>query len=346
MFEGLKIVEFSSVLAGPLVGSFFAELGANVIKVENKRSQGDPTRKWKLKNEDPATPVSAYYASANYAKQVIMLDLADPDDKFEAIQLVEDCDIVISNLRKSSAGKLGISYEQLHAVNAKLIYACISGYAYDDDRPAFDLVLQAETGYMSMTGEAGGNPCKVPIAFIDVMAAHHLKQGVLCALIRRMKTGKGSFVHISLYEAALASLINQGSNYLMCGFVPSAMGSLHPNIAPYGECLQTSDGKTIVLAVGTEKQFESLAGLIKLEDEAFASNALRLKNRELLFEKLSSAFRQMHLAYWTENLSKRDIPFAQIKKIDEVLDAKEAQAKILSSNIEGVDTLRMKTAYI
>ena len=185
MFKDLLVVELASVLAGPLVGSFFSELGARVIKIENPGTGGDITRKWKLSQEDPETPVSAYYASANYNKQIEYLNISDSADHEELLELVKIADLVIVNYKVDSAQRLGVDYESLKRVNENIIYASITGYGYENKRPAFDMVLQAECGLLSMTGEADRAPSKVPVAIIDILAAHHLKQAILC--------GSGSF---------------------------------------------------------------------------------------------------------------------------------------------------------
>jgi len=345
-FEGLKILEFASVLAGPLAGSFFAELGADVIKVENPVTGGDVTRKWKLTSESYDAPVSAYYASANYGKKVLWADLNDIKQKALIREELQQADVVLVNFKPGSATKLGLDYASVSGINPNIIYASLSGYGESSGKVAFDMVLQAETGFMSMTGNEDGPPCKIPIAMIDVMAAHHLKEAVLCALIKKMKTGEGSSIHISLEDAAIASLVNQGSNYLMAGKVAGRMGSLHPNIAPYGEVFNSSDGKNIMLAIGTEAQFARFCELVDIDHSRYPSNVDRLKNRGSLKNEIEEKIRQKPLDWWRHALNNKKIPFAEIQDLAQVFDSGRHDARILESEIEGVVTKRCRTAYI
>ena len=255
----LLVIETAAVLAGPAVGMHFAELGARVIKIENKRSGGDVTRKWKLPQEDPASPVSAYFSSVNWGKEHLFLDLKDPADRARFDALMAQADVLITNHLDSDAEKLGLARSRLRAINPRLVHGHIKGFADQPQRPAFDVVLQAETGYISMTGTDGDHLAKLPIALIDTLAAHQLKEGILLALWKREKTGKGMYVEVSLEEAALAGLINQASNRLMTGAVARPLGTLHPNIAPYGETFLCSDGNRIILAVGSDGQLRPCA---------------------------------------------------------------------------------------
>jgi crotonobetainyl-CoA:carnitine CoA-transferase CaiB-like acyl-CoA transferase len=242
-FKDLKVVELANVLAGPAVGLFFAELGAHVVKVENKLTDGDVTRSWKIPSENKNTSSSAYFASVNWNKTSIFVDLRDTADRQQVMELIKDADIVISNYKPGDDEKLQMGYEQLKKINPRLIYAHISGFANASSRTAYDLILQAETGFMYMNGTPESGPLKMPVALIDILAAHQLKEGILIALIKRLQTGKGSRVSASLEHAAIASLANQASNWLMTGYNHQPSGSLHPNIAPYGELFTTADSK-------------------------------------------------------------------------------------------------------
>lgn len=346
MFEGLKVIELSSVLAGPLVGSFFAELGATVVKIENKSSSGDMTRQWKLTNEDSQSPISAYYCSANYGKQSIFLDLKNSIDHAQVIDHIKEADIVLVNFKSGTAERLGLDYETLHSNNEGLIYAELTGFGTADDRPAFDVVLQAESGFMYMNGEADGKPVKMPVALIDILAAHHLKEAILCALIRKSKSGKGDKICISLYESALASLANQATNWLMADTIPQRIGSQHPNIAPYGDMFKTSDDKWIVLAVGTDGQFQALAKIMKLNTSGFETNQQRLGDRSKLNSLLSEQFCKHSASHWNQELKSNDIPFGQIKNMQEVFEDEKSQSMILEETIEGIETKRVRTALI
>ncbi len=334
-FNGLKVVELASVLAGPAVGMFFAELGAQVLKVENKQAGGDVTRSWKVPEEDPAAPVSAYYASVNWGKTTWMCDLTHPEDHQQLLHYIQEADMVISNYRPATAQKLGVSYEQLRAHNPRLIFGQIYGMGKDDATPAFDIVLQAEAGFLSMTGEPDRPPVKMPVALIDLLAAHQLKEGLLLALLQRERSGAGAFVSVSLLEAAIASLANQAANWLMAGHLPQRMGSLHPNIAPYGDVFYTADGKPIVLAVGTERQFQALCKCLALTeyctDERFCTNAARVRCRPTLQEVLAPAIRVHRRDELIAQLRAADVPCAGVRNIQEVFEHPLAQNMILET---------------
>lgn len=347
MFNKLKVIELASVLAGPAVGSFFAELGASVIKVENKLSGGDMTRSWKLSTEDSEARVSAYFSSVNYHKTYLEKDLSNKKDQEEIHRLIESADIVIANFKKNSAKKLKMDYQTLSALNPSLIYASVEGFSSDPEKVAFDIVLQAETGFMSMNGFPNQDPAKLPVAFIDLFAAHQLKEGILIALLNRKEDGKGCCLSVSLEEAALASLANQASNYLMQGMIPQRLGSLHPNIAPYGEVITSKDDKKYVLAVGTDKQFKALCEIAKVdylaEDDRFLTNPLRVLNRISLQKILLPLFNKMTAKEFEASCKKRMIPIGEIKNLKQVLESPLAQKMILNERIEGVETSRLKS---
>ncbi len=190
-------------------------------------------------SEDSSNDVSAYFSSVNYRKEYLKLNLKMSADYKRFITELEDTDIIISNFKKGDAEKLKIDDAFLRSLNPNLIIGKISGFGADSDRIAYDLILQAETGFMSINGEDNQAPLKMPVALIDVLAAHHLKEGILLALLSK----EPKTVHVSLYDAAVASLMNQASNYLMTGNIPKRLGNLHPNIAPYGELFQNQRRK-------------------------------------------------------------------------------------------------------
>lgn len=322
-FQGLKVVDMSSVLAGPLTGSFFAELGASVIKIENRKSAGDATRQWKLPVEDPASPYSAYYAAANYGKEELMLDLSAQEDLYRLYVLVKDADVVISNFQKATAEKLGVHHEKITSLNPKIIFAQLSAYSYDDPRPGYDLVMQAETGYISMTGTEEGRLCKIPVAMIDILAAHQMKEAILIGLLHKFRTGQGCTIHVSLYQSAISGLVNQASNYLMCSHIPKPLGTLHPNIAPYGEILLTKDGKQIMLAIGSDAQFEKLWKTLNLSQDNypnFGQNNERIKHRGLLLNILQEKVSQFTLEELSTKFAELNLPFSIIKNMEEVFN--------------------------
>ncbi|MBC7778408.1 MAG: CoA transferase [Phycisphaerae bacterium] len=348
-FKGLKVVEFASVLAGPAVGMFFAELGAEVIKIENKTTGGDVTRGWKQPSEDPDSPISAYWCSVNWGKKHLFLDLNDPDDRAEAIKTALSADIVISNFKPSFALRMGVDADTLRLENQALIYAQLSSYADpEDESPAFDIVLQAEAGFLSMCGEQGGPPIRMPVAFVDLLAAHQLKESILLALLHRERTGQGSIVTTSLMESALASLANQASNFLMTGHIPQRMGTKHPNIAPYGDTFLCADGQTLLLAVGTERQFTQLCMVLSLENLLqnidFQTNAARVKNRERLNDLLQARVSTMTLNDAMTQLQAARVPAARIRDLKSVFEMPIALEMVLEEKMEGGRvTKRVKT---
>jgi crotonobetainyl-CoA:carnitine CoA-transferase CaiB-like acyl-CoA transferase len=347
-FKDLKVIELANVLAGPAVGMFFSELGAEVIKIENKLTNGDVTRSWKISKEDPKAPISAYYASVNRNKKSLMVDLNDSTEKQNIYALLKTADIVITNYKPGDDIKLGMDYETIKQINPSVIYAQITGFGDDNKRTAYDLVLQAETGYMYMNGTPESGPLKMPVALIDILAAHHLKEGVLVALIKKLKTGEGSKVSVSLYDSAIASLANQAGNWLMTGENPEPIGSLHPNIAPYGELFKTADNKKIVLAIGNNKQFEQLCIALNsrelITDPKFSSNLERVKNRSELYNKLFHLFLTKNSEDLMSEFKTKDIPAGQIKSIQEVFNDDAAKKLIKTGQISDQVIKNVKTA--
>ncbi len=339
--RGLKVVEVASVLAGPSVGMFFAELGADVIKVENKLSNGDVTRQWKLPKEDQSSNTSAYFRSINWGKTHTLLDLRDNNDLQQLDELLSDADILITNFRAGKAETKGLDFPTLHKKYPQLIVGNITGYGQNSKRAAYDVVLQAESGIMYMNGAADGGPVKFPFALIDVLAAHQLKEGLLVALLQRTSSKKGSLVSVSLLEAALATLINQSSNWLNAQHEPQRMGSLHPNIAPYGDTFETRDGKTVVLAVGNDSQFRTLCESLNSdahENSLFLTNQDRVKNRNALSHHLAECFMQ-HDHNIIAELHSKHVPFGEIRKVSEAVESDAADQLKLTFE-DGAKTIR------
>ena len=347
IFKDLKVLELASVLAGPSVGTFFTELGANVTKIENKNTNGDVTRSWKTKFEDKDSPTSSYYASVNWNKKVVFLDLKDEKQRLFIYDLVKDVDVVISNYKSGDDKKLGVDYDTLKALNPNLIYAHLTGFGEDDDRTAFDLVLQAETGFMSINGTKQSGPIKIPIALIDVLAAHQMKEAILVALIKRMKDNKGSKINVSLYDAAISSLVNQASSWLMTGHNPEPIGSLHPSIAPYGEIFTTKDNHKIVLAIGSSLQFKKLAQILDVSnligDPKFSKNSDRVVNRKLLFDILQEKISNKNADELMEKFVESQVPAGKIKTIEEVFSDIKLKNFILSEYQYEIETKRVRT---
>ena len=346
MLPDLLVIETAAVLAGPAVGMHFAELGARVIKIENKRGGGDVTRKWKLPVEDPTSPISAYFSSVNWGKEHLLLDLKDANDRAEFDEMLAKADVLISNHMPADAEKLGLTRQRLRTLNPRLVHGHIIGFAAQPDRPAFDVVLQAETGYISMTGTDGTQLAKLPIALIDMLAAHQLKEGLLLALWQRERSGKGAYVEVSLEEAALAGLINQASNYLMTGTIAEPLGTLHPNIAPYGELFTCADGRRIILAVGSEAQFAALCMVLDrthlISDPRFVSNTERVVHRNALALELASAIANHQRAHLLRALLQAQVPSGALNGIDEALATDTAHRMILEERINGQPSKRIR----
>ncbi len=349
IFKNLQILELASVLAGPSVGMFFAELGAKVIKVENARTGGDVTRKWKLPSENPnSNHLSAYYCSVNWKKEVILADFNEAEDRQKIYDLVKTSDIVIANFKQGADKKLGMDYATLKAFNPQLIYAQLTAFGADSKRTAFDVVLQAESGFMYMNGNPESSPAKMPVALIDLLAAHQLKEGILVALLQRQQTQKGCLVTASLMESAIAALANQATNWLMAKHIPQRMGTLHPNIAPYGEMFTSQDDKLLVLAIGNDKQFAALCRVLQSEglanDPRFQNNALRVQNRQALQSLLQPLMAAHQRANLLQQLEAHQVPAGAVRNMEEVFELPMAQEMILKETREnGQVTERVRT---
>lgn len=336
-------MELAAVLAGPSAGMFFAELGAKVIKVENKPAGGDATRQWRLPGETTKGP-SAYFCAVNYGKTHLFLDLSDNSDRERLYTEITDADILLTNYRAETAAKLGVGYEELSAINQGLIFIGLDGFEHSD-KAAYDVVLQAETGWISMTGTDPAVPAKLPVALIDLLAGHQIKEAALLALLKRAKTGRGSFATCSLEKSSLAALANQATNYLMCGHVARPAGTLHPNIAPYGDSFLTADGRRLVLAVGSDAQFTKLCAVLETPstatDPRFSTNTARVTHREALREILAKGLSAMPAKAAERELTEAGIPYGMVRTLDEVLESPTARCMRLSDSVEGREAVRL-----
>ena len=346
MFKNLKVLDLSTVLAGPSVGTFFAELGAQVLKIEDLEHK-DVTRTWKLKTEKSMN-IGAYFSSVNYNKKYLLLNFNDFKDKEIIKQHIKKSDIVLVNFREEVAKKLGFDSKSLLEYNPKLIIGRIKGFDYNEDRPAYDMILQAESGFLSMGGVKESGPLKMPVAMIDIVAAHQLKEGLLCALIQKKgnKSFKGREISVSLNKAALTALVNQASNFLMNDYIPEQIGNLHPNIAPYGEIFTSKDMKKFTLAVGTNLQFKKLWGLLFNSTEIpeqFSTNQKRVCNRNSLFLELQECIGQLEFTPFYNQCLKQNVPVGEIKNIAQVLNEAHNQDMILEEIIENTPTKRMSS---
>lgn len=345
--EGLRVVELAGVLAGPAVGMFFAELGAEVIKIENRRRGGDVTRTWKTPAEDPAEKESAYYHAVNWGKQIEFRDLNDPADLEFVFQLINVADILLVNFKAGDAERYGLDVPVLRSRFPRLIIGQITGFP-DESRVAFDAVLQAESGLMSLNGAPEQGPMKLPVAFIDLFAAHQLKEGLLLALFRRAQSGDGAHVKVSLFDSAIASLANQASVYLNTGISSGRTGSLHPSIAPYGETFHCADGQCVLIACGSDEQFIALCSVLNriplTSDPRFMDNPSRVVNRQILHRELSSAFSLEKSCQLMEKLVRAGVPAGIVRDLPAVFSIPEARKLILEENRSGKSTKRVSTA--
>ncbi|HET8860507.1 CoA transferase [Marivirga sp.] len=336
IFKNLRVIELANVLAGPSVGQFFAELGAEVIKIENPKTKGDVTRSWKLKSEDSESSISAYFSAANSGKKSIGLDISKEEDLSILYKLITKSDVVIASYKAGDAEKLKVDYQSLKSINPKIIYGQITGYGDEDVRVGYDAIIQAESGFMSMNGEPHGNSLKMPVALVDVLAAHHLKEAILLAYINFLKTNEGAKVSVSLLESAIASLANQATNYLIAGHNPQKMGAEHPNIAPYGTVLKTADQKEILLAVGTNPQFQRLCEVLEIaemsSDERFKTNILRVENRKALNQLLMEKAKIFPSAILIQKLKKAQVPAGKLQTVSEAMQGKDAEKMLLKSS--------------
>ena len=335
MFGGLRVLELASVLAGPSVGQFFAELGAEVVKIENLKTQGDITRSWKGKSE-LQEDISAYFSSVNWGKKSVALDLSLPAGQEIVHALAGQSDVVIASYKPGDARKLTVDYQSLAPLSPGLIYGQITGYGSENERVGYDAIIQAESGFMDMNGEAGGPPLKMPVALVDILAAHHLKEGLLLAMLKKHRTGEGELVEVSLIQAAVASLANQASNWLVAKHLPGRQGSSHPNIAPYGDYFVSRDGKKVLLAIGSDLQFQKLCKQLNMSDVAldprFAINASRVKNREQLHRLIQGGISQVDSGELVSRCNALKIPVGVIQNVQEVFEMEEAKSILMHSD--------------
>lgn len=340
-FSQLTILECASVLAGPAVGAMFAELGATVIKLEPL--SGDVTRSWKLPGEPAADGVSAYFSCVNWGKRSLAVNLKTPEGRLIAQGLAARADVLIANYKPGAAARLGLDAASLRARNDRLIYAHLTGYGPDDPRTGYDALIQAESGFLQLNGRPGEEPVKLPVALIDLLAAHQLKEAILVALIERLHDGQGRTIEISLMASALASLANQASNWLVAGQRPAPMGLEHPNIVPYGSLYETADGGRIMLAIGSDRQFIALARLLGAPDLAtdprFARNADRVVHRQALQASLIPLIRGHATQALLTALWQQDLPAGEVNDIPQALAQPAATALQLNAgSLSGLRT--------
>jgi crotonobetainyl-CoA:carnitine CoA-transferase CaiB-like acyl-CoA transferase len=312
---GLLVADFSRVLAGPYATMLLADLGAEVVKVEGPK--GDDTRGW----APPARgSVSTYFLGVNRGKRSIALDLREETDARLARELARRADVVIENFKPGGLRKYGLDFESVLATNPRVVYSSISGFGSGAGRdvPGYDLMVQAISGLMSLTGDPGGPPYRAGISVFDVMAGNHATIGILAALRHREATGQGQHVEVNLLSSALTGLVNHSSAYVAGGVVPYRMGNAHPSVFPY-EPLPTADDDLIVTAAN-DGQFRRLCGVLGIpevaDDPRFVHNADRTANREELRLLLVDRLRTRGAVEWFDLLVGAGVPCGPIQTID------------------------------
>ena len=317
--DGIRVIDLSRVLAGPFATMLLADLGADVVKVEPPA--GDETRSWGPPWWGaPADRRSAYFASVNRNKRSVVLDLKTDDGRATCDRLLAGADLLVHNYRPATAGRLGLASAALRERHRRLVVASVGGFAGSDaDRPAYDLLAQAVSGLMSITGEPSGPPTKVGVALLDLIAGLECAVGALAALVGRGSTGAS--VSVNLVEAGVTSLINVLGGFLATGAEPGRHGNAHPNIAPY-QAFRARDGH-LVVAVGNDAQFGRLLGVLALTDAngRFATNSLRVAAREELTDWLGDAIARWERAPLVAALADADVPAGPVNTVPEALAA-------------------------
>jgi crotonobetainyl-CoA:carnitine CoA-transferase CaiB-like acyl-CoA transferase len=318
MLDRLRILDLSRVLAGPLTTMMLGDLGAAVIKVE-RPGVGDETRGWGPPFDDRGE--SAYFLSVNRNKLSLAADLDDPVDRALIGRLIQEADVVVENFRGRALERRGLDPDACVAQHPRLIWCTISGFGPSSDRPGYDFIAQAESGWMAITGTPDGDPMKVGVALADVVAGKDAAIAVLAALVARATTGRGRRVHVSLAASAVAALVNVAQNALVSGRDAERLGNAHPNLVPY-DLFPTAD-RPIVIAVGSDAQWQNLTRALDLtdlvSDPALASNAGRLANRDRVTAALSSRLRMRRAAEWQRVLDAAGVPNGVVKSVLEAL---------------------------
>ncbi|WP_031110067.1 CaiB/BaiF CoA transferase family protein [Streptomyces sp. NRRL S-146] len=316
--NGVRIADFSRVLAGPYATMLLADLGADVVKVE-RPGAGDETRQWRPPADEHGT--STYFLGVNRNKRSVALDLSDEAGRERARALVAESDVLVENFRPGTMERLGLGHDELKARHPGLIYCSISGFGTGAGAaiPGYDLLVQAVGGLMSVTGEPEGEPTKAGVALVDVITGLHATLGIMAALRHRDATGEGQRVEVNLLSSLLSAMVNQASAYAVAGVVPGRMGNAHPSIAPY-ETFPTAD-RPLALAVGNDGQFAALAGAVGRPDLAgdprFRTNPERVAHRAELRRTLAERLCTAGADHWTGVLSAAGVPAGPVNTVDE-----------------------------
>jgi crotonobetainyl-CoA:carnitine CoA-transferase CaiB-like acyl-CoA transferase len=338
ILDGIRVVELTEALAGPYCAMLLGDLGADVIKVE-RPGIGDQSRAW---GPPFVGSESAYYLATNRNKRSLTLNYDHPRGEEALQKLLSTADVFIHNQpSRASLEKRRLDPDSLCAKNLRLIYCSITGYGFTGPKAGmsgYDILAQAEAGVMSFTGEPGAGPTRYPIAIADMTCGMYAVMGILGALFAREKSGKGQIIDMALFDSQLTWLANVGSSYLNAGASPKRWGNAHPNIVPY-EVFRGSDQRYFVAGVGTDalwKKFVCVLGAQKRigDDPRFRSNALRIKNREILIPLLQNIFRQKPASAWLEAFARAEIPAAPINSVAEAVDNPQTRARNLIVQLE------------
>ncbi|NDK32501.1 CaiB/BaiF CoA transferase family protein [Nesterenkonia haasae] len=322
--EGLRVADFSRVLAGPLCTMQLADFGAEVIKIESP--SGDDTRSWVPPVDADGT--GTYFSSVNRNKKSVVANLKTPEGLSYARDLIAECDVVVENFRPGIMAKFGLDYETLAQARPDIVYCSISGFGSGSgaDMPGYDLLVQALGGLMSITGDADSEPSKVGVALVDVLTGQNALAGILLALRARDATGVGQEVQVNLLSSVVAALVNQGTATLATGQSPRRLGNAHPSISPY-ETFRTAEG-TLALAVGTDRQFADLLRVLEREDlldePRFASNELRVASRSDLRTMIEATLVNDTAQRWQEKLLAKGVPAGKVNSVSEALELADA----------------------
>lgn len=343
--QGIRVLDLSRVLAGPWCGQILADLGAEVIKVERPQV-GDDTRMWGppwMPNaQGQATRESGYYQCANRNKYSVAVDISSAQGQEIIREIAKTADVVIENYKAGSLAKYGLDYPSLSALNPNLVYCSITGFGQDGpraDEPGYDFIIQGMSGLMSITGEKDGLPGagaqKVGVAVVDLQTGLYSTIAIQAALLARQHTGRGQYIDMSLLDVQVASLANQGMNYLTSGQSPVRMGNHHPNIVPYQTFM--AQDKEFIIACGNDKQFKDLCiaiGLSELLDNPkFQRNQDRVKHRAELVDLLSAYFKTQPAEAWVSKIHAVKVPVGVINSVEDALAEPQIQHRGLVVNI-------------
>jgi glutaryl-CoA transferase len=328
--DGVRVLDLSRVLAGPYCTMVLADLGADVIKVE-RPGVGDETRAW---GPPYAGGESAYYMSVNRGKRSCALDLSTEEGQRQALELAAGSHVVIENFRVGTADRMGLGYEAVAALNPTVVYCSITGFGSDREpvgRPGYDFVAQAESGLMSITGEASGDPMKVGVAVVDVLTGLYASSAILAALHK----GEGERIEVSLIDSALASLVNVASSALITGQDPARHGNAHPNIVPY-ETFTASDAWIAIAAPndGLYRRLCEAIGAPELAtDERFVTNPKRVDNRQTLIPLLNERLATRTADEWLTAIDQAGVPVGKIRSVPDALTAAVAAGRAATTRV-------------